>query len=104
MQRTVLNVKRGEERRGSSDHQINELHPSGGGDGLVVKWCVTLVTPWIVVRQAPLSMGFTSRNTGVGCHFLLQENFLTQGVNLPLLALQTYSFWLSHQGSPASTA
>ena len=25
------------------------------------------------------------KNTGVGCHFLLQEIFLTQGLNLPLL-------------------
>ena len=30
------------------------------------------VAPWTVARQAPLSMGFSSKNTGVGCHFLLQ--------------------------------
>ena len=29
-------------------------------------------TPWTADRQAPLSMGFPSKNTGVGCHFLLQ--------------------------------
>ena len=29
------------------------------------------MTPWTVACQAPLSMGF-SKNTGVGCHFLLQ--------------------------------
>ena len=45
------------------------------------------VTPWIVARQAPLSMGFPSKNTGVGCHFLLQGIFLTQGLNLLLLRL-----------------
>ena len=103
MQRRVLHVKMGEEKRRSSNHQINELHPSGGGDGLVAKSCLTLVTPWIVVHHAPLSMGFPSRNTGVGCHFLLQKIFPTQGLNPPLLALQAYSCWLSHQGSPAST-
>ena len=35
--------------------------------------------PWTVACQVPLSMGFPGKNTGVGCHFLLQEIFLTQG-------------------------
>ena len=30
----------------------------GGGGGLVTKSCPTLETPWTVVRQSPLSMGF----------------------------------------------
>ena len=30
----------------------------GGGGGLVLKLCPTLGTPWTVVHQAPLSMGF----------------------------------------------
>ena len=47
--------------------------------------CVQLfVTPWTVAHQAPLSMGFSSKNTGVSCHALLQGIFLTQGLN-PLL-------------------
>ena len=29
-----------------------------GGGGLVPKLCLTLMTPWTVVRLAPLSMGF----------------------------------------------
>ena len=29
---------------------------AGGGDGLVDKSCPTLVTPWTVAHQAPLSM------------------------------------------------
>ena len=45
-------------------------------------------TPRTVAHQAPLSMGlFPSKNTGVGCHFLLQGIFLTQGLNLRLLYL-----------------
>ena len=40
-----------------------------------------------VTHQVPLSLGFPSKNTGVGCHFLLQENFPTQGSNLCLLCL-----------------
>ena len=42
-----------------------------GGDGLVTKSCQT-VTPRTVAHQAPLSMGFPNKNTGVGGHFLLQ--------------------------------
>ena len=39
-----------------------------------------------VARQAPVSVGFFhGKNTGVGCHFLLQGIFLTQGSNLCLL-------------------
>ena len=44
-------------------------------------------TPWMVAHQTPLSMGFSGKNSGVGCHFLLQEIFLTQGSNLRLLCL-----------------
>ena len=44
----------------------------------------TLVTPWNIICQTPLSMGFPSKNTGVGCHFLFQGIFLTQGWNLHL--------------------
>ena len=36
------------------------------------------MTPWTLAHQAPLSMGFSSQNTGVGCQFLLQGIFLTQ--------------------------
>ena len=41
-------------------------------------------TPWTVACQAPLSMGFPGKNTGVGYHFLLQGIFPTQGSNLGL--------------------
>ena len=44
-----------------------------------------LATPWTVAYQAPLSMGFSRQGTGVGCHFLLQGIFPTQGPNLGLL-------------------
>ena len=48
--------------------------------------CVQLfVTPWAVARQAPLSMEFPSKNTGVVCHSLLQGIFLTQGSSLAFL-------------------
>ena len=56
------------------------------GDGLVAKSCPIpcLVTPWTVACQALLTMGFHSKNTGVGCYFLFQGIFPTQGSNLGL--------------------
>ena len=41
--------------------------------------------------------------TGVGCHFLLQQTFLTQGLNPWLLSCQAGSLPLTHQGSPYVT-
>ena len=38
-------------------------------------------TTWTVTRQAPPSMGFYRHEFWVGCHFLLQEIFPTQGSN-----------------------
>ena len=43
--------------------------------------------PWTVGCQAPLSMDFPGNNTGVGCHFLLQGVFPTQGSDPYLLCL-----------------
>ena len=43
------------------------------------------VTPRTVVYQAPLSINFPGRNSGVGCHALLQGIFLTQGSGPHLL-------------------
>ena len=40
------------------------------------------------------------KNTGVGCHALLQWIFPTQGVEPSCPALEADSFCLSHQGSP----
>ena len=43
---------------------------------------------------------FPGKNTGVGCRFLLQELFPTQGLRLHLLHWQVASLPLSHLGSP----
>ena len=44
-------------------------------------------TSWTGACQAPLSVEFFSKNTGMGCHFLLQGIFPTQGWKLCLLHL-----------------
>ena len=60
-------------------------------------------TVWSEAHQAYLSLGFFSgKSTGVGCHFLLQGIFPTQGLNPSLLRLlhwQADSLQLSHLGS-----
>ena len=45
-------------------------------------------------------MGFSSKSTGVGCHFLLQRIFLTQESNPGLPHCRQMFYPLSHQGSP----
>ena len=49
--------------------------------------CLTLVTLWTVVLQAPLSMGFSRQEYWSGCHAFLQGIFPIQGLNPCLLCL-----------------
>ena len=49
---------------------------------LIPQSCPTL---WSIAYQPPLSIEFPGKNTGGGCHFLLQGIFLTQGSNPGLL-------------------
>ena len=44
-------------------------------------------TLWTAACQTPLSMGFSRKSTGGGCHALLQGIFVIQGSNLHLLCL-----------------
>ena len=60
-------------------------------------------TAWTVACQAPLSMEFSGKSTGVGCHFLLQGIFPTQGLNLGLPHCRQTLYHLSHQGTPSVT-
>ena len=68
---------------------------------LVAKSCPTLLQPR---GQQPTTLfcpwDFPGKNTGGGCHLLLQQIFLTQGSNPCLLHWQADSSPLSHQGSP----
>ena len=45
--------------------------------------------PWTVAHQASLSMGFSRKNTGVGCHFLLQE--LNEEVDKPSVTVEDFN-------------
>ena len=57
------------------------------------------VIPWTVVYQALQPWDFPGKNTGVGCHFLLQEIFQTQGLNPCLPHCRQMLYRLSQQGS-----
>ena len=61
--------------------------------------CLTLCDLMTVAHQAFLSMEFSRQECGVGCYFLLQEIFLTQGLNPGLLYYSQTLYRLSHQGS-----
>ena len=62
----------------------------------VTKSCLTAI-PWMVACQAPWDS--SGKNTGVGCHILLQGIFTNKGSNPPLL-WKADSLPLSLKGSP----
>ena len=56
-------------------------------------------TPWTVACTKILRpWGFQGKRTGVGCHFLLQGIFPTQGSNPGLSPCRQMLYHLSHQG------
>ena len=77
--------------KGYSD-QKNSLNLSLNGVGvcsqniLVAQLCPTLCNPMDCSLPGSSTHGiFSGKNTGMGCHFLFQGIFLTQGSNLGLL-------------------
>ena len=81
---------------------FNNILKSRGSEGTCVRsvvsyslqphglWPTRLFLPW----------NFLGKNTGVGCCFLLQEIFPTQGSNLCLLHWQADSLLLAQPGKP----
>ena len=63
-------------------------------------WCWLCVTPWTVAHQAPCPWDPPGKNTGVGCHSLLQGIFPIQGLNPCLLHGEVDSFPLAPPGKP----
>ena len=68
---------------------------------LVAKLCPTLLRPHGLQPTSLLCpWDFPGEHSGVGCHFLLQGVFLTQGLKLHLLHWQKGSLPASHQRTP----
>ena len=85
------------------NREVKWLGPSHTGNHKDVRVCnqpyPTLSTPQTAAHQAPLSMGFPSKNTETVCQFLLQGIFPTQVLNwcfLHLLHWQADSLPLHH--------
>ena len=57
-------------------------------------------TPWTVACQLLCPRDSPGKNTGVGCHALLQRIFPIQGLNPRLLHCRQILYHLSHQESP----
>ena len=75
-----------------------QMHPT---KELVCACChdQLFVTPCTVAHQAPLSMEFSGKNTGVGCHFLLQGDLPKPGVkpvSLVYLAMSRQILYQMH--------
>ena len=67
---------------------------------LVAELCSTLLHPCgLSPTRLLCPWDFPGKNTGVGCHFLLQGIFPTQGLNLRLLHWHAGALLLSSQGS-----
>ena len=68
---------------------------------LVIQSCLTLCNPMDWSPQGSSVHGiFLGKNTGMGCRFLLQGIFPTQGSNSGLLHCRWILYRLRHQGSP----
>ena len=63
----------------------------------VSQWCLTLCDPLDTRLLHPWD--FLGKSTGVGCHFLLQGIFPTQGSNPGLPHCRQTLYCLSHQES-----
>ena len=61
------------------------------GGGLVAKSCLTLVTPWTVAHQAPLSMGFSRQEYWSGLPFPSPGDLPDPGIEPRSPALQADS-------------
>ena len=73
-----------------------------GGGGLVAKSCPTLVTPWTVARQAPLSMGFSGQEYWSGLPFPSPGDLPNLGIESGSPAWQANSLPTELLGKPTS--
>ena len=82
-----------------SDH-ARILGTAGAGE--VAKLCPTLVTPWTVAHQAPLSMGFPRQEHWSGVPFPSPGDLPNPGIKPRSPALQADSLLTELPGKPNS--
>ena len=71
-----------------------------GGGGLITKSCPTLVTPWTVACQTPLSIGFSRQEYYSGLLFPSPGDLSDPGIEPRSPALQADSLPTELQGKP----
>ena len=69
---------------------------------LVAQSCLTLRPRGLQPTRLLCPWDFPGKDTGVGCHFLLQGIFPTQGSNPGLLYCRQILYQLSYKGNPFS--
>ena len=74
------------------------------GGGLVAKSCLTLVTPWTVAHQAPLSIGFSRQEYWSVLSFPSPEDLPDSGNKPVSPALQADSSPTKLLGKPVQMA
>ena len=70
------------------------------GGGLVTKSCLTLVTPWTVACQAPLSIGFPQQESWSGLPFPSPGDLPDPGIEPGSPALQADSTLPAERSNP----
>ena len=64
---------------------------------LVTQLCLTLCDPWAVAASFLCPWNSPGKNIGLGCHFLLQGIFPTQGLKLGFLHCRFFTTWATRE-------
>ena len=89
---------------GDCSHEIKRLLLLGRkvmtnlGGGLVTQSCLTLVTPWTIACQAPLSMGFSRQEYWSGLPFPSLGDLPNLGIEPRFLNCRQILYQLSYEG------
>ena len=88
-------------------HEFEQAPGVGDGQGNLACCSLLVTQSWMTLQSHGLQpirllcpWDFPGKDTGVGCHFLLQGIFPTQGSNPGLLHCRQILYWLSYKGSP----
>ena len=85
-------------------NHLNSLHPpphpTSESESEVAESCLTLRSFGLWPTRLLRPWDFPGKHTEVGCHFLLQEIFQTQGSNSGLPNCRQTLYGSSHQGIP----
>ena len=103
-QNRVITVSTGTFRGHNSDDTGGRLSPQKakwGHDCYLLSHVRLFATPWTAALPGSSVHGDSpGKDTGLGCHALLQGIFPTQGLNPALPHFTRILYRLSHQGSP----